>query len=150
MSALLLFLFLACLPTIVRAGNFAVTAAIWGGRGPAHLGHDGNDRGLPGGRRPQRAWIGRGGPLEAAPTPRNGYDKAAEVAALRATGVEVPSGQPEVAPIQPKAMPVILTTPAEVDRWLEGETSEASSLQRPLPDNTLRIIAKGEKDDAGS
>jgi hypothetical protein len=28
MAALLRFLFLACLPTIVRAGNFAVTAAI--------------------------------------------------------------------------------------------------------------------------
>ena len=71
-------------------------------------------------------------------------------AALRATGVEVPSGQPVVAPIQRKAMPVILTSPAEVDRCLEGETSEASSLQRPLPDDTLRIVAKGGKDDAGS
>jgi transcriptional regulator with XRE-family HTH domain len=29
MSALLLFLFLICLPTIVRAGAFAVNAAIW-------------------------------------------------------------------------------------------------------------------------
>jgi hypothetical protein len=29
MTALLLFLFLALLPTIVRAGNFAVTAAMW-------------------------------------------------------------------------------------------------------------------------
>jgi hypothetical protein len=28
-SALLLFLFLICLPTIVRAGGFALTAAIW-------------------------------------------------------------------------------------------------------------------------
>jgi len=30
MSALLLFLFLICLPTIVRAGRFALTAAIMG------------------------------------------------------------------------------------------------------------------------
>ena len=29
-----------------------------------------------------------------------------------------------VAPIHPKAMPVILTTPAEVDLWLEVETGE--------------------------
>jgi hypothetical protein len=29
MTALLLFLFLLCLPTIVRAGDIAVTAAIW-------------------------------------------------------------------------------------------------------------------------
>jgi hypothetical protein len=29
MYALLLFLWLCCLPTIIRAGNFAVSAAIW-------------------------------------------------------------------------------------------------------------------------
>ena len=30
-----------------------------------------------------------------------------------------------VAPVHAKAMPVILTTPAEVDRWLEADTAEA-------------------------
>jgi putative SOS response-associated peptidase YedK len=49
-----------------------------------------------------------------------------------------------VAPIHPKAMPAILTTPAEVDEWLETETSDALALQRPLPDGGLRIVAKGE------
>jgi putative SOS response-associated peptidase YedK len=52
-----------------------------------------------------------------------------------------------VAPIHPKAMPVILTTPAEVDQWLEADTAEALALQRPLPDYALRIVAKGEKED---
>jgi putative SOS response-associated peptidase YedK len=52
-----------------------------------------------------------------------------------------------VAPVHAKAMPVILTTPAEVDQWLEAETSEALALQRPLPDEALRIVAKGERED---
>jgi hypothetical protein len=52
-----------------------------------------------------------------------------------------------VAPIHAKAMPVILTQPAEVDRWLEADTSDALALQRPLPDDALRIVAKGEKED---
>jgi putative SOS response-associated peptidase YedK len=52
-----------------------------------------------------------------------------------------------VAPIHPKAMPVILTTTEEFDLWLEGETVEALKLQRPLPDEALRIVAKGEKED---
>ncbi len=52
-----------------------------------------------------------------------------------------------VAPIHPKAMPVILTTPAEVDRWLAAETLDALVLQRPLLDGALRVVAKGEKPD---
>jgi len=53
-----------------------------------------------------------------------------------------------VAPIHPKAMPVILTTGAEVDQWLESDAADALALQRPLPDGALRIVAKGEKEDA--
>ena len=37
-----------------------------------------------------------------------------------------------VAPVHSEAMPVILTTPAEVDLWLEGDTPDALTLQRPL------------------
>jgi hypothetical protein len=44
-------------------------------------------------------------------------------------------------------MPVILTSPAEVDLWLEGETLAALALQRRLPDEALAIVAKGEKED---
>ncbi len=50
-----------------------------------------------------------------------------------------------VAPIHPKAMPVILTSPAEVDLWLEGEAPGVLALQRPLPDDALRIVASGER-----
>ena len=53
----------------------------------------------------------------------------------------------EVAPIHPKAMPVILTTRAEVDLWLTAPLSEALALQRPLPDGALRIVARGQKRD---
>ncbi len=50
-----------------------------------------------------------------------------------------------VAPIHPKAMPVILTTAAEGDLWLWAETPDALELQRPLPDDALRIVARGNK-----
>ena len=52
-----------------------------------------------------------------------------------------------VAPIHPKAMPVILTTPAEVDLWLAAVAPTALELQRPLSDDALRIVASGEKED---
>ena len=52
-----------------------------------------------------------------------------------------------VAPIHEKAMPVILTTPAEINLWLTAGTAEAIALQRPLADDALRIVAKGEKED---
>ena len=54
---------------------------------------------------------------------------------------------PSFAPIHPKAMPVILTTPAEIDLWLLADAPKALELQRPLPDDALRIVASGEKED---
>jgi putative SOS response-associated peptidase YedK len=44
-------------------------------------------------------------------------------------------------------MPVILTTPAEIDLWLLADAPKALELQRPLPDDALRIVASGEKED---
>jgi putative SOS response-associated peptidase YedK len=54
----------------------------------------------------------------------------------------------EVGAIHPKAMPVILTSAEEIDTWLEAPSKDALQLQRPLPDGSLRIVARGEKQDA--
>ncbi len=51
----------------------------------------------------------------------------------------------EVASVHPKAMPVILTDMDEVDRWLSADHDDALQLQRPLPDDTLKIVARGKR-----
>lgn len=55
----------------------------------------------------------------------------------------------EVGAIHPKAMPVILTTTDEVERWLTAPAPDALRLQRPLPGGMLRIVARGGTNDAG-
>jgi putative SOS response-associated peptidase YedK len=44
-------------------------------------------------------------------------------------------------------MSVILTTQEEIDHWMAAQAEEALKLQRPLSDNALRIVARGEKKD---
>jgi putative SOS response-associated peptidase YedK len=53
----------------------------------------------------------------------------------------------EVGAVHPKAMPVILTMPDEVETWMTAAPDEALKLQRPLPDLSLRIVARGVKED---
>ncbi|RLQ84978.1 SOS response-associated peptidase [Notoacmeibacter ruber] len=55
----------------------------------------------------------------------------------------------EVKAVHPRAMPVILTTVEEREVWQRADWNESKDLQRPLPDGALRIVAKGEKKDAG-
>ena len=53
----------------------------------------------------------------------------------------------EVGAVHPKAMPVILRTPGEVDAWLTAPAADVPKLQRSLPDGALRIVARGVKED---
>ena len=52
-----------------------------------------------------------------------------------------------VAPIHPKAMPVILQSD-DYERWLHGDANDVRALQRPLPDDRLKVAFTGGKSDA--
>jgi putative SOS response-associated peptidase YedK len=45
-----------------------------------------------------------------------------------------------VAPIHPKAMPVLLLDKAAVEQWLTGSSEEALALQRPAADDALELL----------
>ena len=47
----------------------------------------------------------------------------------------------------PKAMPVVLTSSEEIETWMTAPAAEALTLQRPLPDDMLQIVARGAKQD---
>ena len=53
----------------------------------------------------------------------------------------------EVGVIHPKAMPVILRTGDEIERWMSAPADEIPDIQRPLPDGSLHIVARGLKQD---
>lgn len=44
-------------------------------------------------------------------------------------------------------MTPVLTTPEEVETWMTAPADEALKLQRPLPDGSLKIVARGSKQD---
>jgi len=50
-----------------------------------------------------------------------------------------------VEPVHSKAMPVLLMTPADVERWLEGTAEEALELQKPSPDDAIIMDPSLEK-----
>ena len=53
----------------------------------------------------------------------------------------------DVGAIHPKAMPVVLTSMGEVNTWLRADADEALSLQKPLADGLLQIVARGTPQD---
>ena len=54
----------------------------------------------------------------------------------------------EVGAVHPKAMPMILRSGEDMDRWMDTPAAEVPVLQRPLPDGSLVEVARGRKDDA--
>jgi putative SOS response-associated peptidase YedK len=52
-----------------------------------------------------------------------------------------------VAPVHPKAMPVLLLDKSARDTWMTCSLEAALALQRPATDGTLKIVAAGEKED---
>jgi putative SOS response-associated peptidase YedK len=51
--------------------------------------------------------------------------------------------------VHERAMPVILRTREEIDVWLRAPRQVALELQRPLPDDAVKIISRDAKEDAG-
>jgi putative SOS response-associated peptidase YedK len=67
-----------------------------------------------------------------------------------AFGVLTTVANTEVARIHPKSMPVILRTTDEIEFWMTAPFEEALKLRQPLPNGSLQIIARGEREDSVS
>jgi putative SOS response-associated peptidase YedK len=53
----------------------------------------------------------------------------------------------EVEAVRGISMPVCLLTEAERETWMQGSIEDALSLQRPVADGMMRVVARGERQD---
>ncbi len=53
----------------------------------------------------------------------------------------------EVAAVHPKAMPVCLMDKKACETWMEGSVEQALALHGPAPDGSLKIVARGKRED---
>jgi putative SOS response-associated peptidase YedK len=74
-----------------------------------------------------------------------GTKKAPNVGRHKLYSILTTSPNGIVEPVHNKAMPVMLMTPADVDRWLEGTAADALELQRPAPDEAIVMDPTLEK-----
>lgn len=56
----------------------------------------------------------------------------------------------DIAPYHPKAIPVILRSPEDIDTWMTAPWETARMLQRPMPDGALAVVARGQKSDGAA
>jgi putative SOS response-associated peptidase YedK len=75
-------------------------------------------------------------------------DRRGEVAEHRLFAFLTTQPNAIVAPTHGKAMPVVLSTEQECETWLTAPAEEALALQRPAPDELLKVVTKGARQDA--
>jgi hypothetical protein len=69
------------------------------------------------------------------------------IKALRGIDCNLRLCNAEVGSIHPKAMPTILRTADDVERWLTAPAEDVPKLQQALPDGSLKIVARSTKED---
>ena len=47
-------------------------------------------------------------------------------------------------------MPVVLTKPDEIEMWMSARAPETLKPRRAPPDDALRVVARGKKEDVGA